>query len=115
MIVKPIPNKLLGDEIILQKPTESGWSDVYIHNVRAERVSSVEDSYSTSPREKTELIVWYDCVNSYPEASFEAGMRVKFGGEIFEITKSKVYRAENPHHCKFNAVKIGEAAESEVV
>lgn len=113
MTVKPIPNKLLGDEIILQRPSADGWSDVYIHNVRAERVSSVDDSYSNNPREKTELIVWYDCVNSYPETSFEAGMRVKFGGEIFEITKSKVYRAEKPHHCKLTAIKIGETAQSE--
>lgn len=115
MIVRPIPNSLLGDEIILQKPTESGWSDVYVHNVRAERVSSVEGGISQNPYEKTELTVWYDCVNSYPKVSFSVGMRVVFGKEIFEIKKSRVYRAQNPHHCKFTAVKIGETAQNEEV
>ncbi len=103
--MNPIPNVLLGDEITLEKPTESGWTDTRISNVRAEKVSAIEDNYNI-PQEKTELFVWYDCVNSYPNTDFEAGMRIKFRGEVFEIVKVREYKAKTPHHIKITADKI---------
>ncbi|MCH5203963.1 MAG: hypothetical protein J1F03_04390 [Oscillospiraceae bacterium] len=108
MNTEPIPNELLGDDIFIQKPSQNGWTDLYISNVRAERSSTIESGYPDKPREKTKLTVWYDCVNSRPQTEVECGMRIRFNGEIFDIVSVRVIRAKTPHHLKITAVKIGE-------
>lgn len=108
MNLEPIPNELLGDEIIIQKPFESGWINYFIHNVRAERTNAIEGGYSDKPREKTKLTVWYDCVNSNPQMDIVCGMRIQYNDEIYDIVDVKVLRAQKPHHLKITAVKIGE-------
>ena len=107
MNVKPIPNSLLGDEFYLYVPTESGWSRQLIHNVRVERTSALSYPTAANTHEVSESTTWHDCQNSYPTVDFAAGTRAKYHGEIFEITEVKFYRAEELHHCKIKAVKIG--------
>ncbi len=107
MNVKPIPNSLLGDDFYLYVPTESGWSRQLIENVRVERTSAVSSPTAANSRDVSEITIWYDYENSYPSADFSAGTRAKYHGELFEITEVKFYRAEELHHCKIKAVKIG--------
>ena len=107
MNVKPIPNSLLGDEFYLYVPTESGWSRQLIQNVRVERTSAVSSPTAANTRDISEITIWYDYENSYPYEDFSAGMRVRYQGEDFEITEVKFFRAEELHHCRIKAVKIG--------
>lgn len=106
MNVKPIPDVLLGDELTLLVPREGGWSEKYVGNVRVERTGAMADYSSQKTRDNTEITVWYDHANSYPEVSFSVGMRVRYRGEVFEIIEEKAYYADAPHHCKFRARKI---------
>ena len=107
MNVTPIPDRFLGDEFYLCTPTADGWSETHIYNVRVEKTSIVSAPTASSPRDISEITVWYDYVNSYPSAEFTAGTRAKYHGEIFEITEVKFYRAEELHRCRIKAVKIG--------
>lgn len=107
MNVKPIPNSLLGDDFYLYVPTESGWIRRLIENVRIERTSAVSSPTAANTRDISEITIWYDYENSYPYEDFSAGMRAEYQGESFEITEVKFYRAEELHHCKIKAVKIG--------
>ena len=107
MNVKPIPNSLLGDEFYLYVPTENGWSRQLIENVRVERTSAVSSPTAASTHDISEITIWYDYENSYPQADFSAGTRAKYRGELFEITEVKFFRAEELHHCRIKAVKIG--------
>lgn len=107
MNVKPIPNALLGDDFYLYVPTADGWSRRLIENVRVERTSAVSSPTAANTRDISEITVWYDYENSYPEADFTAGARAGYHGELFEITEVKFYRAEELHHCRIKAVKIG--------
>ena len=97
--VKPIPDELLGDNIVRER----------IYNVRVEKQSAITDYSSSSQRENTVITVWYDCKSSYPEAEFPAGAKVEYDGEVFEIVETKVCKTDVPHHKKFKARKIGEA------
>ncbi len=108
MNVKPIPNQLLGDMIVLMTPTPYGFTETPIQNVRVERTENAERSAAENrARVSVEITVWADRHNS-TWTDFPAGARVNYGGEIFEITESRVYRAGEPHHCKFTARKTGE-------
>lgn len=107
MTVKPIPNALLGDDFYLCVPTATGWSETLVENVRVERKSAVSDPTASNIRDNSELTIWYDYANSYPEADFSAGARVRYYGEVFEITEVKFFRAEELHHCRIKAVKTG--------
>ncbi|MBP1563672.1 MAG: hypothetical protein J6C38_08135 [Oscillospiraceae bacterium] len=107
MNVKPIPNSLLGDEFYLCVPTKNGWNRQLIENVRVERKSAVSTPTASNAHDISELTIWYDYTNSYPQADFSAGTRAEYNGEVYEITEVKFYRAEELHHCRIKAVKIG--------
>ena len=107
MTVKPIPNELLGDSITLVFPKDTGYIEKPISNVRVERSEELSGYSTKDPRARTELTVWVDYRNS-TWAEFPVGARVRYNTELFEITEQKVYRAGEPHHCKFKAVKIGD-------
>ena len=108
MKIEPIPDSLLGDDITVLVPGAGGWSEISVTNVRAEKISAIENGY-TNPLERTRLNVWYDYVNSQPKSlDINSGMRIRFDGELFDIISVKVIRAETPHHMKISAVKIGE-------
>ena len=107
MNVKPIPNALLGDGITLMLPTETGLTETLISNVRVERSEDIKNHLSDEPRDNAEITVWVDRRNS-TWTEFPVGAKVRFENEVFEITEQKVYRAGEPHHCKFRAIKIGD-------
>ena len=107
MNVKPIPNALLGDDITLMIPTAAGLAEKPISNVRVERSEDIKNYSSDAPSGRAEITVWADYRNS-TWADFPVGAKVKYNGEVYEITEQKVYRAGEPHHCKFKATKIGD-------
>lgn len=107
MNVKPIPDILLGDSVTLLTPASGKWNETKINNVRVERTEAVSDHSLQKARDNTELTVWFDYASSYPKADFSAGARVSYRGESYEITESKIYFADAPHHCKFKARKLG--------
>lgn len=107
MNVKPIPNELLGDNLTLIVPKATGSAETPISNVRVERSEDIEGYSTNDPRRRTEITVWVDYRNS-TWTDFPVGAKVRFNGEVFEITEQKVYRADTPHHCKFRAIKIGD-------
>lgn len=112
MKIEPIPNELLGDDIVVLKPDEDGWTELNVSNVRAERIEAIDSGYPYNPREKTKLTVWYDFTNSSPKTDIACGMRISFGGEIFDIVNVKLLRAVEPHHLKITAVKLGENSQN---
>lgn len=108
MNIKPIPNELLGDSFTLLVPSAAGkWTETAIRNVRVERTETITEYSSQKQRDNTEITVWFDYANSSPKTDFSVGMKVRCRGEIFVITEQKVYSADNPHHCRFKARKIG--------
>lgn len=107
MNIEPIPNSLLGDDIILQKPEENGRTDYSVTNVRVERSYSIESFQSGAKRNSSELTVWFDCENSFSPIDIAVGMSIKYGGEIFDIVKIDVLRGTSPHHLKISAVGTG--------
>ncbi len=107
--VKPIPNELLGDDIVLITPTGSGTFSRTIYNVRVEKTEEITDFVSRVTRDNTEITVWYDFENSYPSAEFPVAARVKFEGDVYEILESRVFKTDSPHHIRFKARKISEA------
>ena len=107
MNVKPIPNALLGDDITLMIPTATGFTETPISNVRVERTEDIKNYPSDDPRGRAVITVWADRHNS-TWTDFPVGAKVRYGGEVFEIAEQKIYRAGEPHHCKFTAIKIGD-------
>lgn len=107
MNVRPIPNGLLGDSITLITPNAVGYTETPISNVRVERSDSIEGHTSDDPRARSVITVWVDRHNS-TWREFPVGAKVRYNNEVFEITEQKVYRAGEPHHCKFKAIKTGD-------
>lgn len=106
MNVKPIPKRLLRDRITLILPTENGFSEKTIINVRVERSESIENYSGSDIGSCTEITVWADRENT-AWMEFPVGAKVLYGGSMFTITEQKVYYAGEPHHCKFKAKKTG--------
>lgn len=111
MYIPPIPNQLLGSSLVLEVATENGFTLRNVSNVRVEREESITDFTSSSQHDYTKITVWFDYTNSQPATEFEVGMKVRYDGEIFEIVKSKIYGCDTPHHCRFEARKIGVASD----
>lgn len=108
MRVEPIPDELLGSDITVEIPSNTGHYNHNVYNVRVERVEEIDDYTSQKSRDKTRIFVWFDYTNSYPETEFSVGMRIRYDGEVYEVVKMKVYSADSPHHCKVEARKISE-------
>lgn len=126
MNVKPIPRRLLNDRIILVLPSARGFSEQILNGVRVERSAKLangENGSANNTRCSDEITVWVDYRNSSwsdlkepikeceagtPSAVFPVGATVLYKNELFEIFESKVYKAEEPHHCKFKAGKTGD-------
>lgn len=107
MNVKPIPQKLLGDNLVLILPTKTGTLETPISNVRVERTQSIEMSSQSNPKSTSEITVWVDYKRS-TWAEFPVGARVRYGGETFEIIERRLYSADAPHHLKFTAKRTGD-------
>ena len=107
MNVKPIPNELLGESITLIIPKGTGFAETLIENVRVEREEDIEGYATKDPHRHVGITVWVDYRNS-TWTDFPVGAKVRYKGEDFEIAEQKIYRAGEPHHCKFRAIKIGD-------
>lgn len=108
MNVKPIPLRLLRDNLVLIYPTATGALETPIANVRVESSQSISGYSTSSPKYAAEITVWVDYQNS-TWAEFPVGARVRYDGETFEICERKLYSAGTaPHHLKFTARKTGD-------
>ena len=107
MNVKPIPNELLGDSLTLIVQKSTGFTETPIDNVRVEREEDIEGYSTKDSHGRVEITVWIDYRNS-TWTDFPVGAKVRYKGELFEIAEQKIYRAGEPHHCKFRAIKIGD-------
>lgn len=59
MKIMPIPDELLGDSITLFEPTDSGYRETEVVNVRVDRTNSVTDFNSAHTRDTTEITIYY--------------------------------------------------------
>ena len=92
----------------LRTPAEGGYSQTVLDNVRVVRTSTVTDHLVTHTRERSELIVYYDCVNSTPTGTqFNAGQSLNYSGEIYEIVEATLFSGESPHHYRIRGRKTG--------
>lgn len=106
MNVKPIPAELLTDSVTLRTPTASGYSDQTLYDVRIIRTSAVTDHLVTHTRERSEIVMYFDCVNSSPaDTQFSAGQSLLYCGEIFEIIEAVLFAGEEPHHYRVKGRK----------
>lgn len=108
MNVAPIPAELLTDSVTLLTPAASGYSEQLLSGVRIVRTSSVTDYTSGSSGDTTEIVMYFDCVNSTPaDTEFSAGQSLKYCGEMFEIVQAVLFAGEQPHHYRIRAKKTG--------
>lgn len=106
--VKPIPAELLTDSAALLTPTESAYIRETLDDVRIVRVSAVTDYTAGRARDCTELLMYFDCVNSSPAGTeFSAGQSLEYCGEEFEIISAELFSGEGPHHWRVKARKTG--------
>lgn len=107
MKVKPIPSELLTDSITLLTPTDTGYSEEELSGVRVIRTSAVTDYLTSHARDKSELLVYFDCENSSPSGTeFIAGQSVEYCGETYEIVESTLFSADAPHHYRIRCRKV---------
>lgn len=106
--VKPIPQELLTDSAELLDPSDYGYSRKALSDVRIVRVSGITDYAAGRIRDCTELVMYFDCVNSSPsEMEFSAGQSLEYCGETFEIISAELFCGEAPHHWRIKARKTG--------
>lgn len=106
--IKPIPAELLTDSAELLTPAASGYKREQLTDVRIVRVSSMTDYAAGNARESTGIVMYFDCVNSYPaDADFTAGQTIVYCGENFEVTKAELFAGTEPHHWRVTARKTG--------
>lgn len=111
MSIKPIPAALLRDGFVLLTPTQSGFSRTYIENVRIVCKSAVSDHTATRMRDISQLVVYFDCEQSYPaETEFYAGQQAEYRGALYELLTAELFSGEQPHHYKLTFQKISGGA-----
>ncbi len=108
--ILPIPSELLTDSAVLKTPSGAGYKTTHLEYVRIIRTSEVTDYTAGRVRDCTEIVMYYDCVNSYPEdVVFSAGQLLEYCGEEYELVKSELFAGEEPHHYRITARKTGGA------
>lgn len=106
--VKPIPAELLTDGAVLLTPTGSGYLRDNLDSVRIVRVSAITDYTTGRTRDCTELVMYFDCVNSSPSGTeFVAGQSLEYCGETYEVVSAELFAGEDPHHWRVKARKTG--------
>ena len=106
--VKPIPAELLTDSAVLLTPTGSGYLRDNLDSVRIVRVSAITDYTTGRTRDCTELVMYFDCVNSSPSGTeFAAGQSLEYCGETYEVVSAELFAGEDPHHWRVKARKTG--------
>lgn len=107
MSVKPIPVSLLSDSFLLFTPSESGYRNELVRNVRVVRKSEITDRSAVNVRDVSELTVYYDCVSSYPRyMEFAAGMLIQYEDISYEVIRVEEFSAEKLHHIRITARKV---------
>lgn len=112
--LKPIPAELLTDCAVLRTPTASGYKTADLIDVRITRTSAITDYTAGRTRDCTELVMYFDCVNSVystesgvGEVEFAAGQTLVYCGESFEIISAELFSGTAPHHYRIKARKTG--------
>ncbi len=106
--IKPIPAELLTDCAVLRTPSENGYEKTDLIDVRIIRTSAITDYTAGRTRDCTELLMYFDCVNSYPQdVIFSAGQTIDYCGESYEITSAELFSGTAPHHYRIRARKTG--------
>ena len=79
------------DELLSHRYGEGSWTD------------------STGrTRDCTELVMYFDCVNSSPSGTeFAAGQSLEYCGETYEVVSAELFAGEDPHHWRVKARKTG--------
>ena len=94
--VKPIPAELLTDGAVLLTPTGSGYLRDNLDSVRIVRVSAITDYTTGRTRDCTELVMYFDCVNSSPSGTeFAAGQSLEYCGETYEVVSAELFAGED--------------------
>lgn len=107
-IIKPIPAELLTDSAVLKIPSVYGYREKDLTDVRIIRTSEMTDYASGYVRDKTEIVMYFDCVNSFPQdIEFTAGQSLKYCGENYEVIKAELFAGDSPHHWRVTARKTG--------
>lgn len=105
--ILPIPSELLADSVTLYVPESSGYTAVEVSDVRVEQADRVTEHTARDVRNASELVVYYDCVNSSPsDVSFEAGMMLRYCDARYEILKVERFAALRLHHIRITARKV---------
>lgn len=106
--IKPIPAELLTDSAVLLIPTASGHRAQPLEDVRIVRKSAITDYTAGRTRDFTEIVMYFDCENSYPaDAEFCAGQSLEYCGETYEIVQAELFSGTAPHHYRVRARKTG--------
>lgn len=106
--ILPIPSALLTDSALLRTPSGDGYKSTRLEYVRIVRTSGMTDYTAGRVRDCTEIVMYYDCVNSYPEeVVFSAGQLLEYCGEEYELVQAELFAGEVPHHYRIKARKIG--------
>lgn len=106
--IKPIPAELLNDWAVLLTPTANGYNEETLSGVRIVRTSKITDYAAGNARDCTEIVMYYDCVNSSPGGmEFSAGQSLAYCGETYEITQAELFSGTEPHHYRVKARKTG--------
>ena len=67
--------------------------------MRIVRVSAITDYTTGRTRDCTELVMYFDCVNSSPSGTeFAAGQSLEYCGETYEVVSAELFAGEDPHH-----------------
>lgn len=106
--IKPIPAELLTECVQLLTPTANGYSEEELIDVRVVRTDKIADLAADRARDCTEIIMYYDCVNSSPaDVEFHAGQSLVYRGETYGITEAELFSGAEPHHYRIKAGKTG--------
>lgn len=106
--VRPIPLELLTDIAVLRTPSGSGYTDTDLIDVRIVRTSGITDYTTGRTRDCTEIVMYFDCVNSYPQDTvFAAGQTIMYCGESYEVIQAELFSGTEPHHYRVKARKTG--------
>ena len=107
MTVRPIPSALLCDELTLLVPDGSGYDSTEVYAVRVLSKSQVSEYSSTIKRDNSEITVYYDCRESFPQdLEFTAGMLIEYDTKRYEIITAETFCTDSPHHIRITAKRV---------
>ncbi len=104
MVIRPIPLGLLKDRAVLLTPSDNGYLSTELTRVRTARIFRLREYNAETVRDNSQLILYYDCVNSLPkDVNFAVGMLLIHKSKRYEILTVEELCGEKPHHFKITA------------